>query len=85
MSFSISIIGKPEAVKRKLAEHSANLSDQSKAEFDAARPALEILLEQNVNNGVVLLNASGHAALRDGVKIFGNCTVELKVLGEIAE
>jgi len=85
MSFGISFVGKPEAIKRKLAEHSAILSDQSKAEFDAVRPALETVLDQNVSNGVVLLNASGHATFQNGVKTYGNCWVEVKVLGEIAE
>jgi hypothetical protein len=85
MSFSISVIGKPDAVKRKLAEHSANLSGQSKSEFDAVRPALETVLDQNVSNGAVMLSASGHATFQDGVKTYGNCIVEVKVLGQIAE
>ena len=41
MSFSVSFIGKPESIKRKLAETSAELTGQSKAEFDAVKPALE--------------------------------------------
>lgn len=85
MSFSITLVGKPEAIKRKLAEESGRLTDQSKVEFDAVRPALETLLDQQVGHGAVHLSANGHASFRDGVKTSGQCTVELKTLGQIAE
>lgn len=85
MSFGVSFVGKPEAIKRKLEEHSGQLSGQSKEEFDAVRPALETVLDQNVGNGVVLLNANGHASFVNGQKTYGNCTCEVRVLGQIAE
>lgn len=73
MSWSVSYIGKPEAIKRKLVEESARLTGQSKEEFDSAKPALDNLLDQNLENGVVQLNAHGHATITDGVKTYGNC------------
>jgi hypothetical protein len=85
MSFSITVIGKPDAIKRKLAEESARLTAQSKIEFDAVKPALETILDQQVGNTAVLLNANGHASFTDGVKTSGQCTVEVKTLGQLAE
>jgi hypothetical protein len=89
MSWSIYVIGKPEAIKRKLAEESLRLHDESKADFDAVLPALEILLDQIVSGDimtVVQLNASGHASFRkDGMKMFGTCSVDLKPLGILVE
>jgi fructose-1-phosphate kinase PfkB-like protein len=86
MSFSVSFIGKPDAIKRKLAETSACLTHQSKTEFDALKPALDTILDQQVGNGVVSLNANGHATFdAGGVKTYGNCSVDVKTLGQIAE
>lgn len=85
MSFSISLIGKPEAIKRKLEEESQRLTDQSKEEFDAVKPALETILDQQVANGVIHLTANGHATFADGVKTYGSCGVEVKTLGQLVE
>jgi hypothetical protein len=86
MSFSVTFVGKPEAIKRKLAEHSTVLSGQSKSEFDAVRPALETILDQNVGNGVVRLDANGHASFdQAGTKTYGYCAASVSVLGQIAE
>ena len=85
MSFSVTLIGKPEEIKRKLAEESERLSGQSKTEFDAIKPALETLLDQQVGNGVVSVHANGHATFIGETKTYGNCSVELKTLGQIAE
>ena len=85
VSFSVQFIGKPAAIKRKLAEESDRLKDQSKDEFDAIRPALDTILDQQVGNGAVSLSANGHASFSGGVKTFGNCSVEVKTLGQIAE
>ncbi len=96
MSWSVSYIGKPDAIKRKLAEESARLKDHSKLEFDAVKPALETILDQQVGNGLIHLNANGHAnferrtikADSEGtptetelVKTYGNCNVDVKSLG----
>ncbi len=83
MSFGVSFIGNPEAIKRKLDETSASLTGQSKEEFDAVKPALDTLLDQQVGNGVIQLNANGHASFTDGAKTYGNCTVEVKPLGGV--
>lgn len=100
MSWGIAIIGRPEAVKRRLAEYAVTLVGQSKEEFEAVKPALDTLLDQNVANGAVLLEASGHASFAaptstvdaagtpvvvPGLKVFGNCQVSLKVIGQFAE
>jgi hypothetical protein len=80
MSFSVSYVGKPDAIKRKLAEDSDRLTDQSKVEFDAVKPALETILDQQVGNGLIHLSASGHATFTNGVKTYGNCNVDVKPL-----
>ena len=85
MSFSVRFVGKPEAIKRKLEEESNRLTDQSKAEFDAVKPALETILDQQIGGNVVSLNANGYATFASGVKTFGNCHVEVKQLGQLAE
>ena len=85
MSFSVTFVGKPEAIKRKLAEESERLTGQSKTEFDAVKPALETILDQQMGNGAVHLSANGHATFTDGVKTYGNCQVDVKSLGQIAE
>ncbi len=85
MSFGVTFVGKPDAIKRKLAEQSAMLTDQSKAEFDAVKPALETILDQQVGNGVIRLEANGHATFANGVKTYGNCNVDIKTIGQIAE
>lgn len=81
MSFSVTFVGKPEAIKRTLAEHSEILKDQSKTEFDAVRPALDTILDQQVDNGAIHLSANGHASFTNGVKTYGSCSVEVKTLG----
>ena len=81
MSFSVSYIGKPVAIKDKLAEESERLTGQSKEEFDAVRPAIETILDQQVGNGVIHVKANGHAQFADGVKTYGNCSVDVNPLG----
>ena len=86
MSFSISVIGKPDAIKRHLAKESERMTGQSKTEFDAVKPALETILDQQLGNGVIHLSANGHANFDVAdVKTYGNCNVDVKALGQIAE
>ena len=85
MSFSITVVGKPDAVKRRLQAHSTELSGQSKEEFDAVLPSLETVLNQNVGNGVVRLDANGHASFTNGAKTYGQCSVSVSTLGQLAE
>lgn len=84
MSFSVTFIGKPEAIKRALIDYSGKMSGQSKEEFDTVLPALEMILDQNVNNGVVKLDANGHATFTDSIKTYGNCNASVTVLGQVA-
>jgi isoaspartyl peptidase/L-asparaginase-like protein (Ntn-hydrolase superfamily) len=83
MSFSVTYIGKPDAIKRALAKESERLTEQSKEEFDAVRPAIEAVLDQNVGQtGVLKVEANGHASFTgtgdERVKTFGNCTVKIE-------
>lgn len=84
MSFSVSLLGRPEAIKDNLFKESERLTGQSKEEFDAIAPALTMILDHIVNpQGVVHLSVHGHAAFADGVKTFGQCNVEIKVINGI--
>lgn len=85
MSFSITVIGKPDAIKRRLNTHSTELSGQNKAEFDAVLPSLETVLDQNVGNEIVRLEANGHASFAGDVKTYGKCSVSVTTLGQLAE
>jgi len=84
MSFSINRIGTPDAIKRSLDKESGNLTGQSKQEFDAIKPAIETILDQQVANGAIQLDANGHANFNDkGEKTYGNCNVTIQVLGAL--
>lgn len=89
MSFSVSIVGKPEAIKRALANESERLTGQSKEEFDAVKPAIETILDQNMNLGgdpsVFRVDANGHANFSGGVKQYGNCSVKVERIGVLVE
>lgn len=77
MSYSITVKGTPEEIKAKLTEQSATLTDQSKQEFDAVKPALDLILDQQQGNGLVLLEAYGHASFVEGQRTFSNCRVNV--------
>jgi hypothetical protein len=47
MSWSVSFLGKPEAVAKALDEYSEKLGGQSRVEYDAAKPHLMALVKQN--------------------------------------
>jgi hypothetical protein len=89
MSFSVSFVGKPDALKRALASESERLTGQSKEEFDAVKPAIETILDQNMNIGgdpsVFRVDANGHANFKDGVKQYGNCVVNVQRVGILVE
>lgn len=88
MSYSVSLIGSPEGIKRRLRQHSEVLTDQSKREFDDVLPALETIVDQNSNveSKVCLrLEAHGHAYFNGGVKQYGNCTVKVEPIGVLVE
>lgn len=85
MSFSITVVGRPDAIKRRLQAHSTELSGQSKEEFDATLPALETVLDQNVGGEVLRLEANGHASFYDGQKTYGKVNVSVTTMGQLAE
>lgn len=78
MSWSLSVIGTPDAVKRALADYSDALAGPSKQEFDEAKPALETLVGQNVGTQAVKLVASGHASFEGDQKTSGNCSAVIE-------
>lgn len=86
MSFSISVIGSPTAVKQALSKYSDALTGISKKEFDAILPALGSLLDQHVDvtHGCapVWLTASGHATIEQSTntRLFGTCDVNVRPL-----
>lgn len=77
MSWSISVVGTPEGVSRKLDEYAETLSGQSKEEFMDAKPHLQGLLAQVVKQNV-RLNANGHATFTGGEKTYGSVCVALE-------
>lgn len=88
MSWSNSWMGKPSAIKAAIGRYAATLTGLSKEEFDAARPALETLLDQNSNiekEPIVALEANGHAYVKDGARQYSACSVTLKQIGILVE
>lgn len=87
MSWSISIIGKPDKVVEELSVYSDTLTGQSKIEYDEAKPHLQALISQNLGENIIVnLQASGHANFdSEGKRTYGACTVNLSLLyGKLA-
>ena len=81
MSWSFQAVGKAGAVLRAIEESSNNnLTGQSLAEWQEAKPALTALVGLNVGNIAVKLNANGHASFTNGEKTQGQCSVALESL-----
>lgn len=80
MSWSITLVGKPENVAKALEENSAKLSGQSKAEYDAAIPHIVGLVNENFGQNPPTLKVtaagSGYANGKDQVQ--RNCTVSIE-------
>jgi hypothetical protein len=88
MSWSNSWIGKPAAIKAGLARYGKTLTEASQREFEAVRPALETLLDQNGNkegDPVLHLDASGHGYTVNGERQYSQCSVSLRTLGLLTE
>lgn len=77
MSYSVSFIGKPSKISEALSNYSEKLSGQSKQEYDEALPHLKALVESNVGDKVVQINANGHASFTNGEKTEGHCQVTI--------
>lgn len=85
MSWSVSLVGTPKGVSRKLDEYAETLSGQSREEFIDAKPSLQALLSQIVKQNV-RLNANGHATFSGSEKTYGSVAVSLEnFYGEWAE
>jgi hypothetical protein len=85
MTWSVSFIGKPEAVVGALEKESDKLTGQCKVEFDAAKPLLVGLVKENFaaegsgyTQGMIRLEASGSGACRDGKQLQRSCQVKLE-------
>jgi hypothetical protein len=87
MSWSNSWIGRRKGIKAAIAEFGARLTGNSKTEFDAARPAIEALVDLNTNtegDPVVLVEANGHAYHDADGKGYSQTQVTIKALGALA-
>lgn len=81
MSWSVTLFGTPEGVKKALDEEGEKMSGQSKEEFLEAKPHLQGLLSQCVGqNSNVQLTANGHATFENGTKTYGAVQVKLDTL-----
>jgi hypothetical protein len=78
MSFSVTVTGTVEEIKAKLQEECSKLTAQSLSEFEAVKPALETILDQNVGQQRLSLEANGHAAFDGNTKTSGQCSVSIK-------
>jgi len=79
MSWSVTIIGKPEKVVQQLADNSATLTGQSKTEYEEALPHLQALVSLCIGPDLLInLTASGHANFdAEGKKTYRNVQVQL--------
>ncbi len=84
MSWTFSGIGRPEAIARAIdtaieGYGPVSVHNQSRAEFEEARPHLQALVGACVGPCVKLI-ASGHAQFAEGKKTYGVCSVVLEPL-----
>jgi hypothetical protein len=80
MSWSVSMLGRPEKVAAALEEHAGTLSGQSKVEYEAAAPHLVALVKQNFapTDIVVKLEAAGSGYTEGGVEKNRSLSVKLE-------
>jgi hypothetical protein len=79
MSWSIALIGNPDAICKALDAQSEKMSGQSKQEFDEAIPAIKTLVSCNVNGQSVRVTRNGHASFdAAGTKIQGYTAVNIE-------
>lgn len=85
MSWSVSATGTPNEITKRLEEYGAALSDQSKVEFDAAKPHLLGLVHQNFDNAgreeekqpKLALTAYGSGYCSTGEQVQRQCSVTI--------
>ena len=97
MSWSVSAVGEPEAVVRHLERYMADQApNQSKSEYDEAKPHLVALVKQNyatpgapeyAKGALVSIEASGSGTcVRSGdtiADVHRQCSVTLKTIGRL--
>lgn len=78
MSWSVSVIGTAEKINQELDRIETELTGDSLAEFQEAKPHLQALIAGNVNSYTLLqLVANGHASFQEGKKTYGTVNVQL--------
>ena len=79
MSWSLTVIGKPEKVVEQLSAYSGTFADaQSNQEYEEARPHLQALVSLCVGETLVNLSANGHADFNaESKKTSGVVSVQL--------
>lgn len=84
MSWSCSFVGTPSSISKALDAHGEKLTGKCKMEFDAAKPAIQTLLNQNMdNNGpspALQLVAFGIGYWSNDILQRQSCTVKLEPL-----
>ena len=82
MSWSKTVIGKPENVVAALEAYSEKLNGASKVEYDAALPHMVGLTKQTIGEGkIVKVAATGHGTVDgDGVITSNQCQISIEVL-----
>jgi hypothetical protein len=90
MSWLIQAVGKPEALKRRIAQaiegYPTAPHNQSRREFEEAQPYLNGLLDLTMGATLVRLEASGSASFdSEGKKVNGSCKVAIEPLYDYVE
>lgn len=86
MSWSNSWLGKVDGIKAAMDRYGEQLTGNSREEFEAAKPHLVGLLDQNTSVGSVLhLDANGHAYTNQEGQRIAQCSVTLKTIGMLCE
>lgn len=97
MSWSVRLIGTPEAICKALDEEEGKMSGQCLLEFQASKPSLQALLRENFNNAAdarpmaLRLSANGSGTSKQVTDPQGTrteqvnrcCSVNLETLGEV--
>lgn len=85
MSWSISLVGKPENIVKALEEESPKLTGQCKLEYDEALPHLVGLVKQNFQNDPASrlldmeLEASGSGWAKGDTQVSRTCTAKIGI------
>lgn len=87
MSWSVSFLGKPEAVAAALERESEKHTGQSKVEYDDAKPHLVALVRQNFadpagpyQTPLIKFEACGSGCVQNGQQVQRSCTVKIEPL-----